>query len=145
MEIREATPQDDLAVERVRLGTWKVAYRGLVPDAYLDALEPGERRTPPSTTTLIALAPEPAGMAAHGPCRDGEGRELYALYVLPAHWGTGLGDDLLAACGDVSSLWVLEHNARARAFYARHGFTPDGTAKAIDLGEPVSEIRMTRG
>ena len=54
--------------------------------------------------------------------------ELCSLYVARAQWGTGVADSLLeAALGDSSAfLWVFEANARARAFYARHGFVECG-------------------
>jgi hypothetical protein len=41
-------------------------------------------------------------------------------------------------------VWVLEANARARAFYRRHGFEADGAREhfaALDAWE----IRMVRG
>ena len=146
MDVRIAGPADALAVETVRLTTWRAAYGGLVPAAFLDSLTPRERPAIPGVTTLLASDPDPVGMAAFGPCRDDDldGRELYALYVLPERWGTGLGHRLLEQAGDVSSLWVLEGNARARQFYEAHAFRPDGTSKVLDLGAPVTEIRMVR-
>ena len=42
MEIRFLAKTDDLyAVSRIYEESWKVAYRGIVPDAYLQALAPG--------------------------------------------------------------------------------------------------------
>lgn len=146
MDVRTAGPQDALAVETVRLTTWRVAYRGLVPQDFLDSLEPRERPAIPGVTTLLASDPDPVAMAAYGPSRDDDldGLELYALYVLPERWGTGLGHHLLELAGDVRSLWVLEDNDRARGFYAAHGFRPDGSAKVLDLGAPVTEVRLVR-
>jgi GNAT superfamily N-acetyltransferase len=57
-------------------------------------------------------------------------RQLHALYVLSAYWGQGVGRRLLAAAGPVQELWVLRDNARARRFYERHGWRPDGAAAA---------------
>lgn len=146
MDVRTAGPQDALAVETVRLTTWRAAYQGLVPDAFLAGLEPRERPPLPGVTTLLATDPDPVAMASYGPCRDEdlEGLELYALYVLPERWGTGLGHRLMELAGDVRSLWVLEGNARARRFYEAHGFRPDGTSKVLDLGAPVTEVRLVR-
>lgn len=152
MILRAATVADALAVETVRVNTWKVAYRGLLPDSLLDGLTVDAHRRAAgiiagSSTTLLALeGPHPVGMAAYGPCRDDDldGSELYALYVLPRAWRSGTGTAMLAACGDVTSLWVLEGNARAIAFYARHGFSFDGVRKDKDLGGPVVELRMVR-
>ena len=83
---------------------------------------------------------------------DGQVAELYALYVHPAWWSTGTGralmDHVLAkvcvagyAC---ITLWVLEANARARRFYQRAGFTPDGTRHVLDDLGGVTEIRYRR-
>ena len=41
--LRDAQPFDADAVARVHVQTWQVAYRGLLPDAYLDALRPEDR------------------------------------------------------------------------------------------------------
>lgn len=60
--------------------------------------------------------------------------ELYQIHVLPSHWGRGIGGRLHAAfvqflratqlrTGQVEA-W--ERNHRAQAFYARHGWKPDG-------------------
>jgi ribosomal protein S18 acetylase RimI-like enzyme len=42
-------------------------------------------------------------------------------------------------------LWVFRDNARARAFYERHGFEPDGLAQELAIGgEAVTEVRYRR-
>ena len=57
------------------------------------------------------------------------------LFVEPVLQGLGIGEKLLhyaihhlSAC----SLWALEKNTRAIAFYQRHGFQPSGERKAED-------------
>lgn len=50
------------------------------------------------------------------------------LYVEPAAQGQGLGPALLAKAledGSERRLWTFQRNARARAFYERHGFTAE--------------------
>jgi GNAT superfamily N-acetyltransferase len=80
--------------------------------------------------------------------------EVYALYLHPDHWGTGLGARLhtaglrrLREYGFVSAvLWVLAGNERALAFYRRAGWTEDGGTK-LDHGPggaELDEIRLTR-
>lgn len=152
MEIRPARRDELRATEAVRIASWQVAYRGIVPADVLDAL----RVTPEKVAWLeeqydghgcdavVAVdGDEVVGMAVHGPCRDddrwGE-RELYALYVLPSHWGTGAGQGLWDACQPVTSVWVLADNARARRFYERNGFRPEST-KEITIGVPLVEVR----
>ena len=81
--------------------------------------------------------------------RDGRVAELYALYVRPAWWSTGTGRALMdralartcAARYQSVVLWVLRDNARARRFYERAGFTPDGATHVLEGLGGVTEVR----
>jgi GNAT superfamily N-acetyltransferase len=152
MEVRAARREELRALHEARIATWKTAYRGIIPDSYLDALALTDEMLTkiqtrydeePAQTVGAWEDGAVAGMAAAGPCRDddrlGE-RELYALYVLPAHWGTGTAELLWDAVQPFTSLWVLEGNVRARAFYERHGFRPERT-KRITFGVELTEVR----
>jgi L-amino acid N-acyltransferase YncA len=77
------------------------------------------------------------------PSRD---LELGSIYLLASHHGSGLGQELLdvALSGRRASLWVLDDNPRAHAFYVRNGFSPDGMDKVDEYFGGVREIRMTR-
>jgi len=153
MEVHRAAREELRPAHEVRLATWRVAYRGLVPDAYLDALSLTperlatieERFDEGSTATQVATVDgHVVGMAVTGPCRDDdrEGEtELWALYVLPSCWGAGVAQALWDASLPFTSLWVLEGNARARAFYGRNGFAPDGQRMAVQFVEGVFEVR----
>lgn len=63
--------------------------------------------------------------------------EMPTLYIDPDHWRSGLGTTLCDAAVQRARdlgftdlvLWVLDINARARTFYARRGFRPDGATK----------------
>ncbi|GAA1511573.1 GNAT family N-acetyltransferase [Streptomyces albidochromogenes] len=155
-------------VARVRVRGWRTAYAGMMPQAYLDAMsvqEDAARRRAHlagddgTTHHLVAeRAGEIVGWGCCGPYRDEAGRptgdaELYALYVLPEHHGTGAGRALTAgllarAAADGHPrmlLWVLTRNARARRFYERAGFVPDGAEAPFDvLGTAVPETRYAR-
>ena len=60
--------------------------------------------------------------------------QLHQIHVRPGRWGQGIGSQLHAAfvqflrdaslTGGVLEAW--ERNSRAQAFYARHGWKPDG-------------------
>lgn len=73
--------------------------------------------------------------------------EIFALYVLPEYFGTGLGRRLMDAglsqLADYPKicLWVLADNGRAIRFYEKCGFCPDGEA-AISPRCGAKEIRM---
>lgn len=102
----------------------------------------------PETDVLNAPWPHPL-------TADGEGgrvAELYALYVRPAWWSTGTGRALMekvlarsAAAGYRSiTLWVLRDNQRARRFYERAGFAPDGATNVLTGLGGVLEVRYRR-
>ncbi|MHB0927665.1 MAG: GNAT family N-acetyltransferase [Candidatus Nanopelagicales bacterium] len=164
--VRVALPGDAEAVSRVHVLSWQAAYAGLLPADFLAALsverrlqwwsqELVEPHIPESRTYVLDIAGAVAGFANLGPGRADEDRqtpeqwELYAIYLLPEHWGAGNGRLLLeTALGSIPrtvrdvSLWVMEPNARARAFYERHGFHWDGTRREHELGgQPVIAVR----
>ena len=158
MVIRPARVQDAEAMARVHVWCWQETYRGLMPDAVLD--DPGfpaarERMWTAVLTqeryrqNRVAVAERGgvlAGIAMSGPPEDATAgsRQLQVLYVRAADHGTGAGRALLEAVIDPAesaSLWVADPNPRAQAFYRKHGFAPDGTARAED---GVREIRMVR-
>jgi GNAT superfamily N-acetyltransferase len=87
----------------------------------------------------------PIGIAHSGVDDDGR-RLLWILYLLAAHHGSGAGQALLDAVVDdgPASLWVLEENPRARAFYERNGFRADGERRPTGFDDGGDEIRMLR-
>jgi ribosomal protein S18 acetylase RimI-like enzyme len=83
------------------------------------------------------------GQESEAPPRD---RQLYAIYVLAAHHGSGVGQALLDATlgSGPAMLWVAKENPRAVAFYTRNGFRLDG-AEEIDPSRPtITGVRMVR-
>jgi GNAT superfamily N-acetyltransferase len=162
MLLRPAEPADAAAVARVHVRSWQVAYRGLLPDEYLDDLQ-AEDRAPHYTfgdcgpgrplTTVAIERGEIRGFATTGPSRDGDrpdSGELYALYVDPPSWDLGVGRALmgrarehLARAGFAQAhLWVLDGNVRAERFYRLDGWSPDGLRRPEELwGVVVKEAR----
>jgi len=159
--IRPARVQDVRQMARVHVRCWQETYRGLMPDAVLD--DPGfpAARERMGTDVLtggryrqnrVAVAGrdgELAGIAMSGPPGDAAAaawmRQLSVLYVYAAGHGTGAGEALLEAVIDPAepaALWVADPSPRAQAFYRKHGFAADGTARS---GDEVREIRMVRG
>lgn len=164
IELRRARQDDALNVAGVHLGSWRVAYRGVIPDDYLDALDVAERASrysfeldgPDDPDTWVALTGGSVlGFVTVGPSRDGAARtgEVMALYVDPRRWRTGtgsrlmaVGEERLADCGFVRAvLWVLERNPRARAFYEAVGWRPDGETTTVELGgRELVELRYAK-
>jgi len=74
--------------------------------------------------------------------------------VHPARWRQGAGRLLCAHAlreaaareHTVMTLWVMSGNARARRFYQRLGFTPDGGERTNTqlIGSPFDEIRYRK-
>ena len=154
-----------MAVARVHVRAWQVAYRGLMPEDYLDALKPQERAQrydftgldPGKPRTIVAVeADRVLGFATIAPARDADaaGRgELCALYVEPECWARGLGRALASAArGELSRLgftkavlWVLADNARAQRFYRADGWTPDALQRAQQVWSvSVTTVRYSR-
>ena len=71
---------------------------------------------------------------------------LLAIYVASALHGSGLGQRLLdrTVGRRPAELWVWEGNARARAFYARNGFAPDGAQTRDERFPDLLEVRLVR-
>ena len=157
--IRPGTAADAEEVARVHVETWQAAYARVLPGKGLARLsaERGarraelHRRSPP---IVAELAGRIVGFVSVGRGVDpGTDGELYAIYVHPDHWGEGVGRELITA-GESrlrelghrhAILWVLEDNPRARRFYELAGWTPDGTARPIEIfGVHVPEVRYEK-
>jgi len=136
--VRPAVPDDAEALGRCHRECWREAYGPLVdPDRLAPFLADVEGFVSRWRGSLggawpVRVAVEGdalVGFAAVRPATDEAPAHLNALYVRRSHWGTGLGQRLLdAVLGTVpATLEVFRDNARARRFYARNGFVPDGT------------------
>ncbi|MBR6791142.1 MAG: GNAT family N-acetyltransferase, partial [Oscillospiraceae bacterium] len=72
--------------------------------------------------------------------------EIHKLFVEPVLQGNGIGAALLGYAVEVlggRSLWALEKNVRAIAFYGRHGFVPTGERKPEeDTDEYLIRLRL---
>jgi ribosomal protein S18 acetylase RimI-like enzyme len=164
VDLRPAGIADARAIAQVRVQTWQVAYRDMLPAQFLDELsvETSERRfrevlsspTRDRRTWVAHSDGQVVGFVSLGAVRDeppppGSG-EVYAIYVLPDCWDRGVGRLLLdTAARELTTLgygsallWVLADNQRARAFYERAGWQADGATKQATFGgRAVTEVR----
>jgi GNAT superfamily N-acetyltransferase len=147
--VRAARPADARPVAEVHVASWRHAYRGLLPDEYLERLSVDDREAmwfgafadpePKSGVFVAEVDGRIVGFASFGPSRDedvpdGTG-EVPAIYVEPAALGTGMGRELFEAATLAlrragfakATLWVLEANALARRFYEKAGWAWDGS------------------
>ena len=165
MELRPALPSDARDVAAVHVRSWQSAYRGLLPDEYLDGLDPADRAAaytfgvpdPGGYHTIVAVdGGNILGFATTAPADDDDlpgWGVLAALYVDPPHWNSGAGRALVAAAREAliergfhdALLWVLVGNERAERFYRIDGWTPDGARKTDEVwGVSVDESRYRR-
>jgi ribosomal protein S18 acetylase RimI-like enzyme len=164
--IRPAGPDDAKAIASIHVHAWQAAYQGLVPSAFLDSLSVEdreaiwrqrlERRT--SEMWVADEGGKVVGWVSAGRSRDADALsstgEVWAIYVSPLRWRRGVGRHLwseaegflgTAGFSDVT-LWVLQRNAPAIAFYESIGLALDpGSEKTIALGgAELLEVRLRK-
>lgn len=173
-EIRSATRADADGITDVQVASWRAGYAHVFPESvlYADDFDSTRRkywtawRFAPGNRLAVAVRPgtrgvddEVVGFSSYGPERErargftGRG-ELWAFYLRPDVWGSGLADELmdhtqtrLRAEGFATAvLWVLQDNPRARAFYERHGWRATGITAEFDdyCDAKVPEIEYRR-
>lgn len=166
--IRVATIEDAHAIACVHVASWQATYAGLMPAGYLQSLNVDQRAdtwraifasvNSASHVWVLEVDGRIVGFIIVGATRDEPGDrattgEVGAIYVHPGHWGRGLGRALMSAgrrsltqAGFVqATLWVLDSNSRARAFYEADDWAPDGAVKIDDTrGFTLREVRYRR-
>lgn len=159
--IRPARPRDAAAIARVHVETWRAAYPGLVPDAYLVGMSEERQRAnwrhwlaQRSGSVLVAEAPARAGLEIVGFGSCGELRsadlpykgEIYTLYVTDDWQGRGIGRRLLGGLFESlvrrdlpdALLWVLANNP-SRFFYEAVGGSRVAERRETFAGELLQE------
>lgn len=167
--IRPATITDATAIADVHVRSWQAAYRGMMPQDYLDRLEPADRLprwqrlladTDRTRADVLVAAGDDGicGFSSFGPARDADQdpdrvAEVRAIYLAPRSMGHGVGRALMTASVErlaqmgyeQVALWVLDVNERARRFYELAGFRPDGASKLDNRDElQLTEVRYRR-
>ena len=169
--VRDATVDDAVGIATSHIRSWQAGYRHVIPTDFLDGLDTdlGARTlrwqaqilgaAAASSFVLVAeVDGEVAGWLAGGPARDLDEPddrlgEVHGCYVDPAHWRTGVGSALMGEAVDrlrrtgyeEAVLWVLDDNPRARAFYERHGWSPDGGRSTFEIAAmAIPEVRYRR-
>jgi len=165
--VRPAAAVDATAIAVVQVASWRSAYRGIVPDEVLAALDVVERtagwhsrltdRASGDVVHIAELGSRTVGFVAAGAACEpepvGATAELYAIYVAPDCWRGGVGGALHLACLDALRraghravcLWVLEANSVARSFYERMAWRCDGGRDEHPFGaERLPIVRYRR-
>jgi ribosomal protein S18 acetylase RimI-like enzyme len=164
--VRRAVPADAHAIAAVHVASWQAGYAHVFPAEFLSSLsasarEPRWRTALSDAEELIFVAEdsgEVVGFASAAASRDEDAHdrsvgELHTIYVRADYWDTVAGSRLHDAAVDAlqkagfreATLWVLDSNTRARRFYERHAWTPDGAVKHDERGgTPIVEVRYRR-
>lgn len=162
--LREAAPDDLGAVSALFLRCWRESYADVLPSGAIGVFDEAGAAAL-WRPALVAPRPGTRGVVA---VSDADGRvvgvirmgrdpdepsagHVFSLYVEPGAQGGGVGRRLLeeavawlrAQGLDEATLWVFEPNRRARAFYARHGWLPDGGTR-VEPEFGVPELRLRR-
>ena len=142
MEIRYIRSSDNRNdISRIYEKSWKYAYKGIIPQDYLDAIPEGRWANHldiPEWHTMVCLENGMyIGTSSFSRSRFEQypdAGEVISIYLLPDYIGKGYGRKLLeTVLGELKLqgfkevfLWVLEDNLRARRFYEHIGFTDTG-------------------
>ncbi len=140
--IRPAILADAPAIATVRVNAWRATYRGMIPDAYLDAMKVEDSESlwarvlgaPPNTTSTF-VAEDDAGVVGFASgvmkpeAKFGFDCELTGIYLLRDSQRAGIGRRLMAAVAGTQRshgatamiAWVIAANKPARAFYEKLG------------------------
>ena len=138
MKIRLLEQSDDLyEISNIYENSWKYAYKGIVPQDYLDGIPKGRWAKSISREGMhnLVVTDNDKFVGTAGFCKSrwekySDFGELVSIYFLPEYIGKGYGKNLLDRCLDELKemgfykvlLWVLEDNFRARRFYSKNGF-----------------------
>jgi hypothetical protein len=104
--IRPCAPEDADEIESLRVAGWRAAYRGIIPDAYLDGLPvDGERRRRlmierggEYSESVAVHDSEIVGWVAAGPSRDEDLTGPGMARSMPATCGPAGGGGAWGAC-----------------------------------------------
>ena len=166
MIVRAARPDDAHAIATIHVEAWQMAYRHIVPSAFLKSLsieqrEVGWRRDLEQWTCETWVAEEGdqiVGWISAAASRDADASpttgEVWAIYVTPSQWRHGVGrllwneaERYLNGSGfSEVTLWVLKGNTTAIAFYESiRMFVESGSDKTIIVGgTELLEIRLRK-
>ncbi|MFZ5974169.1 MAG: GNAT family N-acetyltransferase [Bacillota bacterium] len=159
--IKRAAAEDAAAISKIHALSWKSAYKGIVPQKYLDGIKTDlwvgtfQKWFAENVfqADILYLDGTAIGCVTYGKSRDerfADWGEIVSIYMHPDHYGKGYGKKLFAhALDQLKSkgykscyLWVLAGNAPARRFYERNGFTWAGEEGEIEIGgEKLTDLR----
>ncbi len=168
VNVRDANVNDAEGIATVHVKMWQQAYRGQIPDSFLDSMSVEDRTEGwkkelehPYENTFAYVADIDnvvAGWVTGGVNRDSDLHEtsiaeLYGIYVLPGYTNLGIGSKLMEKLFQnlkdsgykQATLWVLDTNEKTRKWYESKGWRIEGKTKSEKRdGFDLNEVRYIR-
>ncbi|MBP1996684.1 GNAT family N-acetyltransferase [Paenibacillus eucommiae] len=164
IEIRWACINDCHDLSIVHLESYRAAYRGIMPDDFLNKMTLEDRslhvqnllKTSAKRIAILRVDGATIGYAEVGKCEDKDldetWVEIFAIYLLKEYSGRGFGSHLMGWVLDKvlelghsrASLWVLKENTDAIKFYEKLDFKSDGTERVIKRGKTLVQMRFQK-
>lgn len=151
--VRKMIIEDIEAVRQLYISGWQNAFKGIVPQDYLDHMNLDNWAPPLDGAYILTDGKSILGTSSISAARDdsfnGWG-EIISIYVLPELIGQGYGHilfefvrgKLLELGYDHVYLTVFEDNMRARKFYEKHGFSWNNERLPLNVGgKDLIELR----
>lgn len=158
MEIRYINKEDNLLeISNIYESSWKFAYKGIIPQDYLDSIPKGRWANRREGMNNLVLIENGIIIGTASFCKSrwekyNDYGEIVSIYFLPDYMGKGYGNHLIKKCiEELKSLgfkklllWVLEDNLRARKFYEKNGFVCSGEYLSDNIGgKDLREVMYT--
>ncbi|GHA52547.1 GNAT family N-acetyltransferase [Photobacterium aphoticum] len=145
LRVRKAVLDDVNNIAHIHVKSWAYAYKGLMPDSFIESYTLEKRQTLWSNiigrnlADVLVVDGEAglAGFLCFGQPKTLKGTDVYELssiYIDPANVRQGIGQALYNECERMLrtlkaqrvTLWALDSNERALHFYTQQGFIPTG-------------------
>lgn len=155
IKIEPMTVNDSKSVAEIHTQSWQSAYKGIIPQEFLDAIDVKKREEnwargiikDPGLIRLVAKDDNGSiiGFLCGLHNRDKNPKidgELWAIYVYPEQTKRGVGkllfnsfvNELRKRSFSKMNVWVLEKNSIARIFYEKMGGALSEHKKEIEIG-----------
>lgn len=161
MEFREAASEDAEGIRRVARRTWHAVYDEIIGeravtemiDEWYDLRGLRNSIEDEDKPAFVAVDDEIVGFVQGGPSDKGPAdASVYRIYVLPIHWGEGIGTTLLDRLFDALrtdghdsvGLSVMKENKIGRSFYEKHDFRLEERRTVELAGQDVEDLVLVR-
>lgn len=162
--IRKASMDDVNDIARIHVNSWQEAYKGLMPQRFIESYTFDKRHK--LWTNIIERELAAVFVAvSHDEClgflcvgqlkfmEDTQTYELSSIYINSSYIGVGIGQSLYKECekyllvrgAEQVTVWALDSNKRALNFYAKLGFRLTGQTSKEQAEEVVlNDVELSK-